>query len=210
MALPLRDSQGHRVTLGSFGHKILVINDSMTLCTEDCPLDNANAVTADQKVHAAGLGNRVEFLSITVDPRRDTPHRLAAYRKFYDPHHTLGNWKLLTGSPASIDRLWKYFGVYWRKVPQGHPPTRDWLTGKPLTYDIQHADEVFLVDGNHHERFVISGHAHVTGPKAVPAKMRSFLDGLGHRHMNHPGAEAWTPNDVLIDLGLLTGKHVAG
>jgi hypothetical protein len=34
---------------------------------------------------APGLGNRVVFLSITVDPGRDTRAQLAAYRNLYAP-----------------------------------------------------------------------------------------------------------------------------
>lgn len=206
--MPLVDADGHRVTLGSFGHRVVVISDSMTLCTEDCPLDTANIVTADQRLRAAGLADKVELLSITVDPKRDTPARLAAYRRFYDPKDTLTNWKLLTGSQANITKLWKYFGVYWEKVKEDNPPDTDWMTGKPLTYDIAHADEVIVLNGDHHERFVISGHAHVPGPQTVPAKMRNFLNGLGRQHMNRPGPQAWTPNDVLTDVGLLIGHPV--
>ncbi len=207
-SLPLRDSSGHPITLRSYRGRTVVISDSMTLCSEDCPLDTANIVAAARTADAAGLTKKVEFLTVTVDPQRDDSRHLTAYRKLYDPAHRLPNWQLLTGSQAQITRLWKYFGVYWHRVPQGNPPPRDWLTGRPLTYDVQHADEVLLVDPSGHWRFVISGHAHVPVARAVPARMRGFLSVQGHQHLNRPGAATWTPGDVERAVGWVAGVRL--
>ncbi len=205
--LPLREPNGHTTTLGDFHGTTVVVSDSMTLCSEDCPLDTANVVAAARAADAAGLTQKVVFLTITVDPARDTERRLTAYRRLYDPHHQLPNWLLLTGSKTTITRLWQYLGVYWHKVPEGNPPDRDWLTGKPLTYDISHADEVLMFDTTGHERYVISGHAHVPVSRNVPSKMRSFLNPLGDRHLHRPGATTWTPDDVLQAVSWLTGRR---
>ena len=209
LSLPFTDAQGHTVTLGSFRDKVVVLYAAMTECTSDCPLDTSNIVTAARATDRAGLSNKVEYLSITVDPRRDTPQQLAAYRKLYAAPDQLTNWKLLTGSQQHISALWKYLGVYWKKVPSEKPYPRDWRTHKPLTYDIQHADEVFLLDGRGHERFVISGHAHVPNHAAVPARLRGFLDEHGRQHLDHPGMDAWTPQDVLKGVSWLTGREVS-
>jgi protein SCO1/2 len=152
----------------------------------------------------------VEFLTITVDPARDDPHHLTAYRRLYDPHDQLPNWQLLTGSQADITALWKYFGVYWEKVAEDKPPDHDWLTGKPLTYDIAHADEVLMLDQQGRWRYVISGHAHVTSVDGLPGRMRSFLSADGRRHLLRPGSATWTPDDVVQGLSWLTGKKIAG
>jgi len=204
--LPLREPDGRTTTLGAFSGRTVVVSDSMTLCSEDCPLDTANIVSAARAARAAGLSGKVVFLTITVDPGRDTPRRLTAYRRFYDPHHALSDWLLLTGTRADITRLWKYFGVYWKKVPQGKPPARDWLTGRPLTYDVVHADEVLMFDGNGHERYVISGHAHVRQSRKVPTRMRDFLDEQGRRHLYRPGAATWTWQDVMQGVDWLTNN----
>lgn len=45
------------------------VSDVMTLCQETCPLDTANVVAAARDVEQAGLGDKVEFVSITVDPQ---------------------------------------------------------------------------------------------------------------------------------------------
>jgi protein SCO1/2 len=207
-SMPLRDASGHRVTLASLQGKTVVISDSMTLCSEDCPLDTANVASAARSADAAGLSDDVEFLTITVDPRRDDDRHLTAYRKLYDPDHALRNWSLLTGSPSQISRLWRFFGVYVHRVPQEKPPVRDWLTGRLLTYDIEHDDTVLLLDPDGHWRFVITGHAHVLNRSAVPGRVRSFLSPAGHRHLDRPDGATWTPGDVLQALGWVTGKRI--
>ncbi len=121
--LQLRDATGRPVSLDSFRGKTVVISDSMTLCTEDCPLDTANIAVAARAADNAGLSNKVEFLTITVDPVRDDRRHLVAYRKLYDPDDALKNWQLLTGSPTAIAQLWKYFGVFYHRVKEDSPPT---------------------------------------------------------------------------------------
>ncbi len=208
MALPLTDAQGHPTTLGSYRNKVVVLYAAMTSCTSDCPLDTANMVTAAKATDKAGLGKKVQYLSVTIDPGRDSPQRLAAYRKLYAAPGQLPNWDLLTGSKQNIAALWKYLGVYWRKVPFPKPYPRDWQTGKPLTYDVQHADEVFVLDANGHERFVISGRADVPQAQAVPARLHNFLDKNGLRALQHPDAQDWTPGDLLEAVSWLTGREV--
>ena len=208
-SIPLRDPAGHTVTLDSLRGKTVVVSDSMTLCSEDCPLDTANIVAAARAVDAAGLTSKVEFLTVTVDPQRDDARHLIAYRRLYDPSDQLPNWELLTGSRENIARLWSYLGVYWHKVPQGNPPDHDWLTGSPLSYDVQHADEVLMFDSTGSERYVISGHAHVIDSAKVPTTMRGFLSPEGRRHLYRPGGTAWSPSDVLQGVSWLTGQQVS-
>ena len=87
-------------------------------------------------------------MEITVDPGRDTPARLAAYSKEFG-----ADWPLLTGTPANLAALWKFFGVSVQIVPEDQPAKIDWYTGTPLTYDVNHTDGYFLIDPSGHERF---------------------------------------------------------
>jgi protein SCO1/2 len=207
-SLTFTDAQGHTRTLRSYRNKVIVLYAAMTSCTSDCPLDTANIVTAAKATDRAGLGNQVEYLSATIDPGRDSPQRLAAYRRLYAAPGQLPNWDLLTGRPEDVAALWKYLGVYWRKVPFKKPYPRDWQTGKPLTYDVEHADEVFLIDTNEHERFVISGRADVPRARAVPRKLRDMLDKTGRAALQHPGQQDWTVDGLLEAVSWLTGQKV--
>jgi protein SCO1/2 len=81
------------------------------LCQETCPLTTGNLLMMDRAVAAAGLGRRVRFAELTVDPDRDTPSRLRSYRTLTGAP---SNWLLLTGRPAVIERIWRYFGVWYQ------------------------------------------------------------------------------------------------
>jgi protein SCO1/2 len=199
-------SGGQRVTLDSFKGKVVVISDVMTLCQETCPLDTANVVAAARAVDAAGLSRRVEFLSITIDPARDAPTRLAAYRKLYRP--APANWLVLTAAPATLTAVWKSLGVYIHKVPDTPPAPKDWLTGKPLTYDLTHSDELFFLATNHHERFLLEGAPHVAAGAPIPATLRTFMDAQGRNNINHPDPLAWTLPQELGVISWLSGHRI--
>ncbi|TAM87903.1 MAG: SCO family protein, partial [Jatrophihabitans sp.] len=106
----LVSSTGAPVTLASLRGKVIVISDMMTLCQETCPLDTANLVAAARAAEQAGLGGKIEFLSVTIDPQRDTVDRLAVYRRLFEP--APADWAVLTGAPATLARFWGSLGVY--------------------------------------------------------------------------------------------------
>ena len=205
--LPLVDQNGHRTDLAAFHGKVLVVSDSMTLCQETCPLDTADLVQTAREVDAAHLGSKVEFLTITVDPVRDTPVQLAAYRRQYAP--VPANWEALTGTPADIAALWKYLGVYVKKVPEDSPPSRNWRTGKVLTYDLDHSDEVFFVDARGHERFLLEGSGYVAHGTPLPHSMRAYLDADGVKNLEHPEpGSTWTVPQALGAVGWLLQHRI--
>lgn len=200
--LPLRDETGRTRQLADFGGKVLVISDAMTLCQETCPIDTAELVQTARRIDAAGQGAKVEFLSITVDPERDTPHRLAAYRGLFA--RPPDNWTLLTGKPADVHALWKWFGVYWHKVPDGKPAPRDWLTGRPLSYDVTHSDEVFFLQGGL-ERFLLEGRPHVAKGSEIPPRLYRFMSAAGHHNVHHAEPGAWTVGQAVQVIRWLEG-----
>ena len=202
----LTSSDGLQTDLAALTGKVVVVSDAMTLCQETCPLDTANVVAAARAVEKAGLGADVEFLSITVDPQRDTPPRLAAYRNLYSP--APADWLALTGSAATLDALWKDLGVYIQKVPDTPPAPTDWLTGAPLTYDITHSDEVFFFDRTGTERFLLEGAPHVAPGAPVPNTLRRFLSDTGRDKLAHPESTAWTLTQEMQVLAWLVGRDL--
>lgn len=81
----------------------------------------------------------------------------------------------------------------WReKVREGSGPApKNWRTGQPLAYDVQHSDEVFFLDGRGHERFVLEGPPYA-GRGSVPAALYAFMDAQGHANLARPSSTAWT------------------
>jgi len=77
--LPLTTDAGRPTSLGAWHGQVVVLADFLTLCQGTCPLTTGNLLVMDRAVMAAGLGRRVRFAELTVDPERDTPARLRAY-----------------------------------------------------------------------------------------------------------------------------------
>ncbi|GAA2744388.1 hypothetical protein GCM10009868_21870 [Terrabacter aerolatus] len=194
LRLPFTASDGRTVRLSDLAGRSVVVSDAMTLCQETCPLDTATLVQTARAEDSAGVGPDETFLSITVDPGRDTRTQLAAYRRLYSPPPA--NWIALTGSPATVDALWAYLGVWRAKVaePTG-PPPRNWRTGQPLAYDVQHSDELFFLDRHGHERFVLEGPPYAARA-SLPKALYDFMNARGRQNVSHPSEGAWTQSQA--------------
>jgi cytochrome oxidase Cu insertion factor (SCO1/SenC/PrrC family) len=203
--LAFQDDQGNPVTLASLRGKTVVLTDFLSLCQEVCPLTSANLAQVRQAVDRAGRQGDIELVEVTVDPARDTSARLAAYTKIIGAG---GNWKLLTGTAASVAALWKWFGVAYERQPESSPAPVDWWTGKPLTYDVGHSDVLFFLDPSGVERYLITGSPNATSVP-VPAALASFLNDEGRKNRASPEAGAWTASDVETVLGWLTGTPLS-
>lgn len=203
-SLPLVDEYNHSTNLASFKGKIVVLTDFMTLCQEVCPITTAQLVQVDNAVQKAGLADKVQFVEITVDPQRDTPDQLHAYRSFAQ---LPSNFSLLTGTPENLATLWKYIGVGYDKQPQADPPGIDWRTGKPLTYDIQHTDALLYLDASTHQRFDIVGMPIGTDAKLTSGE-QSFLNDQGRANLTNSDEATWTPDQALQVVGWLAKKHI--
>ncbi|SDN21224.1 SCO family protein [Actinacidiphila guanduensis] len=206
MTAPLVDSTGRTTSLAAFRGKVVVVSDVMTLCQETCPMDTANVVQAAEAVEKAGLGDKVEFLSITIDPARDSVAQLAAYRNLFAP--APADWKTLTGKPSDLAALWKGLGVWSQKVAEEDPPGKNWRTGATLTYDIDHSDDIFVLDGNGREQSLLQGVAGLAPGSHLPKDLDRFLNDDGRRNLAHPGGDAWTPSQVLQKVGSLLHRSI--
>jgi protein SCO1/2 len=206
LRLPLTTSDGRTITLSSFHGDFLVLCDVMTLGQETSPVDTAALVRAARAVQEAGLGDRVRFLSVTIDPQRDTPARLAAYRRLYpDPP---ADWTLLTGSPGAIGVLWDHFGVHRSRTSRTPDRAVDWMTSRPLTYTVVHNDQVHFLDRTYDDRFVLQGPANVRRSGTLPTPLDTFLDDHGRRDLKDPALNDWTTRQVLNVVGWLTARSI--
>jgi protein SCO1/2 len=105
-----------RIWLAHLRERAVVLTFTCTTCT-GCP-----ALLPALREAARGLGDaagrRVFFAAITVDPGHDTAAvlRRFAHEQGLDP----AAWVLLTGSPAEIDLVTRWYGVVVRR-PNGRP-----------------------------------------------------------------------------------------
>jgi protein SCO1 len=202
--LPLTTDTGQVTSLAAWPGQVVVLTDFLTLCQETCPLTTGNLLMMDRAVRAAGLGRRVHFVELTVDPGRDTPARLRAYRKLIGAPP---NWSLLTGRPAVVAQIWRYFGVRYQQVTEGTPPGTDWLTGKTLSYDVDHQDALVYLDGRGRQRFVVTGNPDARAAPIAPA-LRRLLNAEGRANLSHPDASTWTAAQALTPIAWLTGREI--
>jgi protein SCO1 len=205
--LPLTEANGSTTTLAAYQGKSVMIADFLTLCTDICPMISANTAAMARALDADGEAGKVALLEISVDPQRDTPARLRAYQKLYGGPQP--DWTLLRATPADTARLWKYFDVEYQRIKEEKPASIDWLTHKPLTYDVAHEDDLIFLGPNGHERFVVNAAPDVQGHQPPP-RLVKFLDPSGLVALNHPEpVEDWTVAQGLSVLSWLTDHRLA-
>jgi len=105
----LTNQSGQIVRSDDLRGTVAVVNFIFTSCGDVCPLVTAQLVRVQARVLSEGLGARVRFVSITVDPAVDTPEALQRYAAVYGAN--LATWHFLTGPASDIDRLTQAVGV---------------------------------------------------------------------------------------------------
>lgn len=91
--------------------RTVVISFMFTSCEDACPLINANMQRVQERLKDR-LGKDIYFVSITVDPKVDTPKVLADYRKQFKAGP---GWMFLTGSEKNIEIVGSKMGQVFEK-----------------------------------------------------------------------------------------------
>ena len=112
----LTDQDERRVALKDLRGKVLAVTFIFASCTDNCPLLTAKMANVQDRLGAA-FGPDVHFVSITVDPERDTPPVLKRYAQAY--HANPAGWSFVTGTPAEIRQVAGRYGVIYKKTPSG-------------------------------------------------------------------------------------------
>ena len=129
-AFTLTDNTGKHVTDQDFHGKYTLVFFGFTSCPDICPAGLQLIAGALQK-----LGTKAQLITpifISVDPQRDTPEKLAAYVKNFDPR-LVG----LTGTPEEIAAVAKAYKVYYAKVPSKE---------RPDNYTMDHTSIIYVMD----------------------------------------------------------------
>ena len=125
----LTDQAGAKRTLSSLRGKAVLLDFVYTSCPGPCPILTGTHVQV-QKLVSETVGDRVWFVSISLDPARDTPPALRRYAKARGAD--LLNWSFLTGDAEAISSVLAAYGV-------GAVPGAD--------FEIDHLVVTFLIDG---------------------------------------------------------------
>jgi protein SCO1/2 len=115
-AFTLTAQDERRLSLGDLRGKAVVLTFIYTTCADTCPLLTAKMAALQGRL-GADFAQRVFFVSITVDPERDTPAVLKGYGAAHGAR--FDGWAFLTGTPAEIREVARRYGIFYKKTPRG-------------------------------------------------------------------------------------------
>jgi len=131
----LLDQYGQPVSLASLKGRPVLFDFFYTTCPGPCLVLTARMRAIAEKL-GDSLGSKASFVSVTVDPERDTPQQLLAYAK--EQRAERKGWFFLTGTSAQIDTLMARFKLIRQHQSDGA---------------VDHVLEFFLVGPDGHLRF---------------------------------------------------------
>jgi protein SCO1/2 len=118
------------VTLSQFRGKVVLVSFVFTTCNGTCPATTARLAKIQEAiVKVPSLKDRVQLISISLDPERDTTEKLRGYMGLYDVDHR--NWSFVTGAAADVRHTIAAWGMWAKPAANGQ---------------LDHPSRVFLVD----------------------------------------------------------------
>jgi protein SCO1/2 len=122
----LTDQQGHILDAAALRGRWTLLFTGFTHCPDICPTTLATLAELDERLGPAAP----RFLFVSVDPERDTPERIAAYLRHFDPD-LLG----ATGSREAIESFTRGLGLAQVRNP-----------GVGDEYTVDHSAALVLID----------------------------------------------------------------
>ena len=124
----LTDHQG-KIYRSVDSQKPLVVNFIFTRCTNVCPLLSGKMQVLQEQTSTKD----VQLLSITVDPKYDTPSVLQQYSQRFENHYE--HWKMLTGNADQV-----------REIVRSFQQTYEVEVADPNAPSIMHSERFVLID----------------------------------------------------------------
>ena len=104
----LISQDGEEVTLSSLRGKVVAVTFIYTWCPDICPM-LTDKMARVQDALGDDFGTKVVFVSISFDPKRDTPEVLKDYAAAFDANPA--GWSFLTGELDEIRDVARRYGV---------------------------------------------------------------------------------------------------
>jgi protein SCO1/2 len=118
------------VTLHQFKGKVVLVGFFFTTCNGACPATTARLAKIQEALaKQPALKDRVQLISISLDPERDTPEKLRGYLRLYDVDSR--SWSFVTGAAADVRRTLARWDMWAKPAANGQ---------------LDHPSRVFLVD----------------------------------------------------------------
>jgi protein SCO1/2 len=125
-AVKMTRGDGKRMTLAEAldDGRPVMLNFIYTSCNAICPVTSQVFVEVRERLGAER--DKINMVSISIDPEQDTPRRLTAYAKRFG---SAGTWAHYTSSSADAIEIQRAFGA-WRGDKMNHQPTT-YMRGAP-------------------------------------------------------------------------------
>lgn len=144
-----RDGQAVRFFTDVLKDRVVLINFIFTHCQDACPLISQKLLETRGLLDEAVSG-RVYFISISIDPERDTPEALTEFATKFKL--TDDNWVFLTGEKQNVEHIVKKLGQYNDSVEEhstlilaGNVNKRHWVKIPPTMPPIGIAEKLRLL-----------------------------------------------------------------
>ena len=165
----LIDHTGGSVSLLDFRGEVVLLTFLYTNCPDVCPLVTANLQQAHMMLAPEEV-DRVNFLTISVDPLGDTMERVREYTRYMGME---GRWQYLIGAEEELSPIWSQYWLapvvtevdsdpgkntdgdtVYRYGPHEHPDgyehalDEETLTSSDSGYLVGHTAPIFLIDAS--------------------------------------------------------------
>jgi len=134
----LLDTHRERLRLSSLRGRVVLLSFIFTTCSSACPIVSSRIAGLRQDLKSRGLvPDKVQLLSVTVDPLRDDPQALAGYAEGFQDD---ASWRFLRKEPARLAPVLASYG--------------EWV--RPAEGTLDHPARVYLIDGRGRVREIYS------------------------------------------------------
>lgn len=182
---------GDTVNLYDIKNKAIVMDFFFTSCGSICPTLTRNMRTLQASFEKGSKNvttdadgpNRVQFISMSIDPERDNPARLKSYADRYGANSD--NWWFLTGNKDSI-----YNFIYQELKVDKYSDTI------PISSEFPHTGRFVLLDRDYHIRGYYNG---LDTVEALPRLAHDIGVLMVEKDPEHPEALPFDP----LEMGVI-------
>ncbi|WP_020059876.1 SCO family protein [Bacillus sp. 123MFChir2] len=115
----MEDIDGTSVSFDQLPKKLKLVEFMYTKCPDICPITTYKMKhLRDELEKQKVFGTKIEFITITIDPKYDTKEILEHYSKTFDMKETTG-WHLLRGDVEETKQLAESFNFRYRAPGSG-------------------------------------------------------------------------------------------
>jgi cytochrome oxidase Cu insertion factor (SCO1/SenC/PrrC family) len=109
--LPVLNQEGRQLRFYSdvLKDKVVLVNFVFTHCKDACPLITQKLTLVRDQL-ASEFGKDIHFVSISLDPTRDTPAALKEFARVQQADHD--GWVFVTGDADNVNLIIKKLGQY--------------------------------------------------------------------------------------------------